>query len=100
MRVGEVCPDAEKVTMQPIRSEPVQESSGQRPQGMVPARARRATTVERASMRVVATAGIVGIATAVGAVVDSQDVAGWITALVASAISVILAAVLWSSRQL
>jgi hypothetical protein len=100
MRVGDRRSHVEKVTMQPIRSEPVPETPGQRPQGMVPARARRGTTVERASMRVIATAGIVGIATAVGAVVDSQDVAGWITALVASAISVILAAVLWSSRQL
>jgi hypothetical protein len=75
-------------------------SLGERPQGMVPGRARRQTFVERGSMRVIATAGIVGIATAVGAIVDSQDVAGWITALVVSLISVLLAAVLWSSRQL
>jgi hypothetical protein len=67
---------------------------------MVPGGARRQTFVERGSMRVIATAGIVGIATAVGAIVDSRDVAGWITALVVSLISVLLAAVLWSSRQL
>jgi hypothetical protein len=71
-----------------------------RPQGMVPGRVRRQTMVERGSMRFIATAGIVGIATVVGAIVDSQDVAGWITALVVSLISVVLAAVLWSSRQL
>jgi hypothetical protein len=51
-------------------------------------------------MRIVATLGIVGIATATGAVLAGQDVQGWIVALVASLLSVVLAAVLWSSRQL
>ena len=72
----------------------------ERPQGMVPGRERRRTPLERGSMRVVATAGIVAIATVVGAVMASQDVAGWITALGVSLVSVILAALLWSSRQL
>jgi hypothetical protein len=66
---------------------------------MVPARARRKTAVERGSMRVIATAGVIGIATAVGAILASQDVAGWVVSLVVSLISVVLAAVLWSSRQ-
>jgi hypothetical protein len=77
-----------------------QQTHRERPQGMVPARERRRTTAERASMRVIATAGIVGIATAVAAILGSQDVAGWIIGLVASLLSVVLAAVLWSSRQL
>ena len=67
---------------------------------MVPARERRRTGAERALMRLVATGGIVGIGTALGAILVSQDVAGWIVGLVVSLLSVVLAAVLWSSRQL
>ena len=67
---------------------------------MVPARERRRTKVERGFMRLVATGGIVGIAVALGAILTSQDVAGWITGLVVGLTSVILAALLWSSKQL
>jgi uncharacterized membrane protein len=67
---------------------------------MVPARERRRTKVERGFMRLVATGGIVGIAVVLGAILTSQDVAGWITGLVVGLTSVILAALLWSSRQL
>lgn len=69
-------------------------------QGMIPGRSRRRSKVERASMRILATGGIIGIATALGAVLVSNDVAGWIVGLVVGLTSVILAAVLWSSRQL
>ncbi|HWH15264.1 MAG TPA: hypothetical protein VNT51_11015 [Miltoncostaeaceae bacterium] len=48
----------------------------------------------------VATAGVVAIATAVGAIMGAQDVAAWTIALVVSLISVTLAAVLWRSRLL
>jgi hypothetical protein len=51
-------------------------------------------------MRVLATGGIIGLATALGAVLVSQSVAGWIVGLVVGLTSVILAALLWSSRQL
>jgi hypothetical protein len=68
--------------------------------GMVPARERRRSKVERGFMRLVATGGIVGIAVALGAILVSQDVAGWIVGLVIGLTSVVLAAVLWSSRQL
>ena len=51
-------------------------------------------------MRAVATAGIVGIGVALGAVLVGQDVAGWIVGLAVSLVSIILAALLWSSRQL
>lgn len=74
------------------RSEPAQ--------GMIPARARRRTMLERGSMRVLATGGIIGIATILGAVLVSEDVAGWIVGLAVGLTSVILAALLWSSRQL
>jgi hypothetical protein len=72
----------------------------ERPQGMVPARERRSTAVERGFMRLVATGGIVGIAVALGAVLVGQDVAGWIVGLAIGLTSVVLAALLWSSRQL
>ncbi len=71
-----------------------------KPQGMVPGRERRRTKVERGAMRLVATAGIIGIAVLLGAVLVGQDVAGWIVGLVVGLTSVILAALLWSSRQL
>jgi hypothetical protein len=79
----------------PARTEPPE-----RPQGMLPGRAHRRTKVERASMRVLATGGIIGIDVILGAVLVSQDVAGWIVGLVVGLTSVILAALLWSSRQL
>jgi hypothetical protein len=71
-----------------------------RPQGMIPGRERRRSVVERGFVRVIATGGILGVATIVGAVLVSQDVAGWIVGLAVGTSSVILAAVLWSSRQL
>ena len=81
-------------------SAPRQDLPHQRPQGMVPGRERRRTKVERGFMRLVATGGIVGIAVLLGAVLVSQDVAGWIVGLVIGLTSVVLAALLWSSRQL
>ena len=55
---------------------------------------------ESVLVRLIATAGVVGIGTAVGAILVANDVAGWIDGLVVSAVSVILAAVLWRSRRL
>jgi hypothetical protein len=81
-------------------SPPGRTEGRERPQGMLPARARRRTKVERASMRILATGGIIGIDVILGAVLVSQDVAGWIVGLVIGLTSVILAALLWSSRQL
>ena len=74
--------------------------SRRQPQGMVPARDRRRTKVERCAMRLIATGGIIGIAVALGAILVGQDVAGWIVGLVIGLTSVILAGLLWSSRQL
>jgi len=67
---------------------------------MLPARERRRTGVERGFVRLIATAGIIAIAVALGAILVGQDVAGWIVGLVVGATSVLLAALLWSSRQL
>jgi len=90
----------------PLAADPQPESPtredvpDERPQGMVPGRERRRTKVERGFMRLVATGGIVGIAVLLGAVLVGQDVAGWIVGLVIGVTSVVLAALLWSSRQL
>jgi hypothetical protein len=86
----------------PREPEPGAREAGQRerPQGMVPGRERRRSKVERGAMRVVATGGIIGIAVVLGAVLVGQDVAGWIVGLAVGLTSVILAALLWSSRQL
>ena len=67
---------------------------------MLPGRERGRGVVEQGFVRVIATGGIVGVATVLGAVLVSQEVAGWIVGLVVGATSVVLAAVLWSSRQL
>jgi hypothetical protein len=82
------------------RTDRPQGTAPDRPQGMVPGRARRRTKVERGAMRTLATGGIIGVAVALGAVLGGQDVAGWIMGLVIGLTSVILAALLWSSRQL
>lgn len=70
-----------------------------RPGTMIPARSKR-SAFESVFMRLIATAGIVGIGVAVGAVMTSSDAQGWIIGLVVSLLSVIMAAVLWSSRRL
>jgi hypothetical protein len=82
-------------------AEPVEPTtSAAPPQTMIPGRERRRTRAVRGLVRLVATGGIVGIAVLLGAILVSQDVAGWIVGLVIGLVSVILAAVLWSSRQL
>jgi hypothetical protein len=68
-------------------------------EGFLPKRPER-RPAESAFVRVVATAGIVGVATAVAAIMASQDVDGWVIGLVASLISVIVAAFLWRSWML
>jgi hypothetical protein len=65
----------------------------------LPHRTRR-RRAESVFARVVATGGVIGIATAIAAILGSQDVDTWITGLVVSTLSVILAGVLWSSRTL
>jgi hypothetical protein len=52
---------------------------------------------ERASTRLLAMVGIVGIATILGAVLVGENVAGWIVGLVVGFISSAIAARLWSS---
>jgi hypothetical protein len=51
-------------------------------------------------MRLVATAGIVGIGVAIAAIMHAQKSQGWLIGLVVAIVSVVLAAFLWSSRRL
>jgi hypothetical protein len=67
---------------------------------MIPGRERRRFRAESVLMRLVATAGIVAFGVLLGAILVSSDVAGWIVGLVVALVSVVLAGVLWSSRQL
>ncbi len=73
------------------RSDPVE--------GFLPKKPTRAP-LESVFVRGVATAGVVGVATVVAAIMGSQSVSGWVIGLVASLITVILAAFLWRSRKL
>jgi hypothetical protein len=67
---------------------------------MIPGRDRRRLRAESILMRLIATGGIVAIGVVLGAILVSQDVQGWIVGLAVALVSVILSAVLWSSRQL
>ncbi len=67
---------------------------------MLPGREGRRFGLERVLVRLIATAGIIGIGVLLGAILADNKVQGWITGLVVAAVSVVLAALLWSSRQL
>jgi len=55
---------------------------------------------ESVLVRLIATAGIVGLGTAIAAVLGGLDVASWVAGLVVSVVTLCLAAVLWRSRAL
>jgi hypothetical protein len=61
---------------------------------------KRRYRVESFAMRLVATAGVIGIGTALAAILGWQDVQAWIIGLAVSGVSVVIAGVLWSSRTL
>jgi protein-S-isoprenylcysteine O-methyltransferase Ste14 len=67
---------------------------------MLPPRDRRRSAPERFFVRLIATGGIIGIGVAIGAIMTSSHSQGWLIGLVVSVVSVLLAAILWSSRQL
>ena len=58
----------------------------------------RTSALERFTVRVAMTLGIIGIGTALAAILGTQDVDAWITGLAVSTVTVILAAVLWTRR--
>ena len=70
-----------------------------RSENMLPQRRRR-TWPERMLVRLIATCGIVGIGVAIAAILVSNNTQGWIVGMVVSIVSVVLAALLWSSRML
>lgn len=67
---------------------------------MLPGRDRRRFGLERVFIRLVATGGIIGIGVAIAAILAASNVQGWIIGLVVALVSVVLSAMLWSSRQL
>jgi hypothetical protein len=66
---------------------------------MLPGRERRRFGLERLLVRLIATCGIVGIGVAIAAIMVSSNSKGWLVGLVVSVVSVVLSAVLWSSRS-
>ncbi len=54
---------------------------------------------ETLPMRIVATAGIVGIGVAVGAIFVGQHIAGWVTGLVVSVVTMVLMTVVWGTGR-
>jgi hypothetical protein len=85
--------------LEPRQSRRRRRSSSDASAGFLPSSPGR-LRVESVFVRLVATAGVIGIGTALGAILVANDVAGWITGLAVSALSVVLAAVLWRSRRL
>ena len=83
-------------------TEPVENGEGERTSpgaSMLPDRHGR-PPLESAFVRVVATGGAIGVGVALGAILTSQHVAGWIIGLVVSIVTVAISAILWSSRRL
>ena len=91
---GEEKPDVERAARGERR-----DARAERPGAMIPS-GRKRLPLEAPLMRVVATGGIVGIGVVIAAIMTSQDSQGWLIGLVVSIVSVVLAAVLWSSRRL
>jgi hypothetical protein len=56
--------------------------------------------LESVFVRVIATAGVIAVGTALGAVLVANDIAGWIVGLAVSTVCVLCAAILWRSRQM
>ncbi len=84
----------------PPATETYGRSPGADSHGMLPAREGRRSVLERMLVRVIATCGIIGIGVAIAAIMVSSKSQGWIVGLVVSIVSVILAALLWSSDRL
>jgi amino acid permease len=67
---------------------------------MLPGRNRRRSALERFLVRLIATGGVIGIGVVLGAILHSSGEQGWIIGLVVAVVTVVLSAILWSSRQL
>ena len=91
-------PEAEREARRQARRDRRADAT-QQPGVMIPARRKR-LPLEAPLMRLVATAGIIGIGVVIAAIMTSQNSSGWMIGLVVSVVSVVLAAILWSSRRL
>ncbi len=86
---------------EPEEQEAVGEPAGQRrSDNMLPQRPRRPLVLERLLVRLIATGGVIAVGVAIAAIMVSSHSKGWIVGLVVSIVSVVLSAILWSSRQL
>ena len=83
----------------PATAAPAQPGRVESP-NMLPARFVRRSPVERILVRLIATCGIVGIGVAIAAIMVHSKSQGWLVGLVVAIVSVVLSAILWSSRQL
>lgn len=89
----------------PVMTEPGEhpvERDETRPRGrtsFLPSRGER-WGLESLFVRIVATGGIVGIGVALAAILGWQGVDAWIIGIAVSSVTVLLAALLWSSRTL
>ncbi len=68
-------------------------------ESFLPHRSRR-PRIESLFVRLVATGGVIGAGVALAAILGSQDVEAWIIGLAVSIVTVLLSALLWSSRTL
>jgi hypothetical protein len=93
----EPVPDPSPVQPEPVaQADPVAQTERG---GMLPARGER-PYVERLLVRIIATIGIIAIGVAIAAIMNSQHSKGWLIGLVVGIESVVLAAILWSSRRM
>lgn len=67
---------------------------------MLPDRERRRSRFESLIVRLIATGGVVAIGVAIAAIMVSSKSQGWVVGLVVSIVTVVLSALLWSSRML
>jgi hypothetical protein len=63
------------------------------------ARRNRRRILQTALHRVVATFGVIGIGAALGAILDSQDVDGWIIGFAVAVETVLLTVLVWIARE-
>ncbi len=85
----------------PAPETPVQPPAGHdTAPNMLPGRSSRGSGLERFVVRLVATGGVIGIGVGIAAILAANHVQGWIIGLAVSALSVLLSAILWSSRQM
>ena len=94
-------PQAAPAPVEPPAPDPEQSEPAPGTSAPAPSRrpARRPAGGDDLAMRLVATAGIVGIGVALGAILVGQNVAGWICGLVVTLTAMVLMAVVWGPRR-